>query len=63
VGNVTKHTATLTEDDYYLVYETQVLAFNIKGDGPKSPLVQIYSSEGCKYALSSSRLFSVIRDL
>lgn len=46
VGNVTQHVVTLTEKDYYLMYDVKVRAYNKMGDGPESKVASIYSSEG-----------------
>ncbi|KAK3596413.1 hypothetical protein CHS0354_020660 [Potamilus streckersoni] len=46
IGNVTKHTVTVGQEMYFLLYEVKVRAYNNYGDGPESPVNEIYSAEG-----------------
>lgn len=57
---MTQHVVTLSSDDYFLLYEVKVQAYNVKGDGPESPVVSIYSSEGRTYNRKIKSLLSVL---
>ncbi|MEW8548432.1 MAG: hypothetical protein AB2693_33435, partial [Candidatus Thiodiazotropha sp.] len=55
VGNKTSYVHTVGIDNYYLLYEVKVQAYNRFDSsntphfGPESPIAYVYSAEGSKY--------------
>ena len=54
VGNTTMYAHTVGADNFYLLYEVMVQAYNVKEGtnekryGPTSPVAYVYSAEGSK---------------
>ena len=61
VGNVSRYAYTVGQDNFYLLYEVMVQAYNVeegtgeKRYGPTSPIGYAYSAEGSKLASRISR--------
>ena len=62
VGNKTTYVHTVGIDNYYLLYEVKVQAYNnFNGSGklqfgPQSPIAYVYSAEGSKYREDDKRV-------
>ena len=49
VGNVGRYVHLVGAQNYYLMYEVAVLAYNDYGEGPMSPVATIRSAMGRQY--------------
>ena len=58
-GNIGTYTETVGVDNYYLLYEVNVTAYNDLGQGPSSPVAEIYSAEDCRFEHCKMSFFPI----